>query len=357
MTPVTIPSITANFMDALVLPRLVWLRHNLIGVAFPLMKLLPARFIVRKALEERELEPGGLIAESTSGTFGLALAMVARLRGHSLTLVSDPAIDAPLRRRLEDLGAAVHIVREPAPTGGFQRARLDVLERVLAETPGSFWPRQYSNPHNPESYAPCAEQLLYAAGSIDCLVGTVGSGGSVCGISSYLRLLLPDLTVLGVDTHGSVIFGQSDAGGGRLLRGLGNSLVPPNVDHTVFDWVHWVGAAEAFHATRQLHRDHTLYMGPTSGAAYLVADWWARMNPDSLTVVLLPDEGHRYQDTVYDDAWLEARNVRLQSLPTGPVEWDSPHDGSAPWARYRWNRRELDDVLRSTAPVLELAAR
>ena len=336
--------IHANVVEALALPRLVWLRPNLVGLAFPLMKLLPARFIVRKALEEGELAPGGVIAESTSGTFGLALAMVARLQGHPLTLVSDPAIDASLRRRLEDLGATVHIVTQPGPTGGYQQARLALLERVLAQHPGSFWPRQYSNPHHPASYAPCAEQLAHAAGAIDCLVGTVGSGGSVCGISSYLRLLSPGLVVVGVDTHGSVIFGQRDTGGGRLLRGLGNSLVPPNVDHTAFDWVHWVGAAEAFRATRELHRRHALYMGPTSGAAFLVADWWARQNPDALAAVIFPDEGYRYQDTVYDDAWLAERGVLLDRLPAAPVEWERVEGGGEPWAFYRWARRACAEV-------------
>ena len=348
------PTINANFVDAIALPRMVRLRPNLIGLAFPLMKLLPARFIIRKALEEGELEPGGLIAETTSGTFGLALAMVARLQGHPLTLVSDPAIDAALRRRLEDLGAAVHILREPGPTGGFQQARLEVLEQVLAANPGSFCPRQYSNPHNPGSYAPCAEQLVHAAGAIDCLVGSVGSGGSMCGISSYLRLVFPELVAVGVDTHRSVIFGQSDAGGGRMLRGLGNSLMPPNVDHTTFDWVHWVGAAEAFRATRELHRDHALFMGATSGAAYLVADWWARKNPDQLVAVVLPDEGYRYQDTVYDDAWLEEKGLRLDLPPREPVEWDRPHDGHDPWAFYHWGRRPYAEVMRAASPGLEL---
>jgi cysteine synthase len=348
------PVINANFVDAIALPRLVWLRPNLIGLVFTLMKLLPARFIIRKALEEGELRPGGLIAETTSGTFGLSLAMVSALQGHPLMLVSDPAIDPPLRRRLEDLGASVHIVREPGASGGFQQARLEVLEKVLASNPGSFCPRQYTNPHNPGSYAPCAEQLAHAAGGIDCLVGSVGSGGSVCGISSYLRLILPELNVIGVDTHRSVIFGQSDAGSGRLLRGLGNSLMPQNVDHTAFDLVHWVGAAEAFQATRRLHREHALYMGPTSGAAFLVADWWARNHPDSLTAVVFPDEGYRYQDTVYDDAWLEAQGARLDVPPREPVEWERPHDGTDPWSFYRWGRREYADVMRAGAPTLEL---
>ncbi|HEX6371102.1 MAG TPA: cysteine synthase family protein [Longimicrobium sp.] len=346
--------INANVVDAIALPRLVWLRPNLVGLSFTLMKLLPARFIIRKALEEGELQPGGLIAETTSGTFGLALAMVARLQGHPLFLVSDPAIDAPLKRRLEDLGATVHIVEKAGAAGGYQQARLEVLERVLQENPGSFCPRQYTNPHNPGSYAPCAEQLAHATGGIDCLIGSVGSGGSVCGTSSYLRLLFPELRVIGVDTHRSVIFGQSDAGSGRLLRGLGNSLMPRNVDHTAFDRVHWVGAAEAFRATRELHRRHALFVGPTSGAAYLVADWWARQNPDQLGAVIFPDEGYRYQDTVYDDAWLEEKGARLDVLPREPVEWDRPHDGDDPWAFFDWNRRTFAEVMGGPAPRPEL---
>ena len=346
--------IDANAVDALALPRIVWLRPNLVGLAFPLMKLLPARYIVRRALEEGELRPGGLIAETTSGTFGLALAMVARLGGHPLTLVSDPAIDPPLRRRLEDLGATVHVVRQPGASGGYQQARLEVLERVLEEHPGSFCPRQYTNPHNPGSYAPCADQLAQAAGAVDCLIGPVGSGGSMCGIASYLRLLFPELSAIGVDTHRSVIFGQSDAGSGRTLRGLGNSLMPANVDHTTFDRVHWVGAAEAFRATRELHRRHALFMGPTSGAAYLVADWWARRNPDALGAVVFPDEGYRYQDTVYDDAWLGERGLALDQPPREPVEWDRPHDGGDPWASYRWDRRRYAEVMGEPARALEL---
>ena len=348
------PVINANVVDALVLPRLVWLRPNLVGLVFTLSKLLPARYIVRRAREEGELRPGGVIAETSSGTFGLSLAMVARLHGHPLELVSDPSIEPPLRRRLEELGATVHILRDPGPSGAFQVARLEVLERILAENPDAFCPRQYTNPQNPASFAPCAEQLAHAAGAVDCLVGPVGSGGSLCGTASFLRLLSPELNVVAVDTHHSVIFGLSE--GRRTLRGLGNSLVPPNVDHAAVDLVHWVGAAEAYHATRRLHAEHAVFMGPTSGAAFLVADWYARNNPDALTAVILPDEGYRYQDTVYDDAWLEEKGLRLDAPPAGPVEWDRPHDGAEAWSYFRWGRREYAEVMGAPPARLELAS-
>ncbi|HEX8558057.1 MAG TPA: cysteine synthase family protein [Pyrinomonadaceae bacterium] len=343
---VTRREVSDNVVDSVVLPRLIQLGDNLYGAAFFLMKLLPARFILDRARADGLLREGSVVIETTSGTFGLALAILCNLHGYRLIIVSDPAIDPPLQRRLEDLGATVEIVREPAPVGGYQRARLDRMAELRAQHPGHFWPAQYSNRHNPGSYGPLAELFAEAIGKIDCLVGTVGSGGSVCGASSFLRLLFPKLKVVGVDTLGSVLFGQPDQKK-RLLRGLGNSLMPENLDHRAFDEIHWVSAAEGFYATRELHRRHALYMGPTSGAAYLVARWWAEHNPGSTVVVTLPDEGYRYQDTVYDDAWLRANDAWLAELPSGPRLVDHPLEAGADWTCVLWNRRTYEQVLGS----------
>jgi cysteine synthase A len=336
--------VSGNVVDAVVLPKLIQLDQNLYGAAFFLMKLLPARFILDRARDAGLLREGSVVIETTSGTFGLALAILCSLQGYRLIIVSDPAIDPPLQRRLEDLGATVEIVREPAAVGGYQRARLDRMEELRAQHPGHFWPAQYSNQHNPGSYAPLAELLAEAVGRIDCVVGTIGSGGSMCGTSAFLRLLFPHLKVIGVDTHGSVLFGQPDHKK-RLLRGLGNSLMPENLDHKAFDEVHWVSAAEGFAATRYLHSRHALYMGPTSGTAYLVAQWWARQHPDANVVVTLPDEGYRYQDTVYDDAWLRANDAWLPELPSSPRLVDHPLEAADDWTCMHWNRRPYEQVL------------
>jgi len=335
-------AIAPTITGALELPRIVHLGPNLFGAAFTLMKLLPARHILDRARAEGMLEPGTVVIESTSGTFGLALAMECRLRGRPLVLVSDPAVDPALRRRMRDLGAVVDIVAEPAPVGGYQQARLDRLAELRSRHPRHFLPAQYSNPDNPGAYGLLAEMLTAALGAIDVLVGPVGSGGSMCGTAAALRAGLPGLTAVAVDTPGSVLFGQPDTP--RRIRGLGNSLMPPNLDHSAFDEVHWVSDREGFAATRALHRRHALYMGPTSGAAWLVARWKARAEPDTRVVVLLPDEGHRYQDTVYDDAWLRREGLRLARLPARPVEVDSPADGGPEWSRLRWDRRTLAAV-------------
>ena len=331
--------------EAYQLPKLIRLAPNLYGACFTLMKMIPARYILRKAEREGALPPGTVIVESTSGTFGLALAMQGAHLERQVILVSDPVIDERLYRRLTDLGAVVERVPAAAGAvaGGYQAARLDRLEEIRAEQPSTFWPEQYSNPDNPRSYAAVAEVLLECLGQVDCIVGPVGSGGSMCGTVTYLRSVLPECRAVGVDTHGSVLFGHPD--GPRELRGLGMSLMPANLDHRIFDDAHWCSASIAYAATRELHRRHALYMGPTSGAAYLVAQWWAQANPDALTVVMLPDEGHRYQDTVYNDEWLLERGHIGARRPAEPHAVDEPSSLAAPWTTYPWARRALSEVM------------
>ena len=113
---------------------------------------------------------------------------------------------------------------------------------------------------------------------------------------------------------------------------------------------YWVSDREGFAATRALHRRHALFMGPTSGAAWMVAEWKARQEPGARVVVLLPDEGHRYQDTVYDDAWLRSEGLQLHRLPGGPVEVDRPTDGGPEWSWLRWNRRPYQAVVPAGRP-------
>lgn len=338
-----------SIVDAMVMPQLIRLDENLYAARFTLMKLVPARFILDRAEGTGALLPGAPVVETSSGTFGLALAMLCALRRHLLTIVSDPVIDDALHRRLTDLGAAVEIVPEPAAVGGYQRARLDRVQQLLAADPRAFCPRQYDNPWNGEAYAEVATMLAASLPAVDCLVGTVGSGGSLCGTLGELRRRLRRSVVgVAVDTHGSVLFGQPDAGR-RALRGLGNSLVPANLDATLVDEVHWVGAAEAFLATRRLHRRHAMFMGPTSGAAYMVASWLASRDRARTVLCMLPDDGHRYESTVYDDRWLRDAGLLAATLPEGPREVASPAAAGPEWSAMAWNRRSRAQVLQAMA--------
>jgi cysteine synthase len=291
-----------------------------------------------------------VIVETTSGTFGLALAMQCALMRRPFVMVSDPVIDAGLRRRLADLGAEMEICEQPAPVGGFQQARLHRLAEVMAAQPDSFCPRQYSNPDNPASYSIVADHLRANLGSIGCLVGPVGSGGSMCGTVSRLRETGPGIQAIGVDTQQSVLFGARH--GPRELRGLGNSLLPANLDHRIFDEVHWINAAEAYASTRQLHREHALFHGPTSGAAYRVGRWWAERHPGQRCVVMLPDEGYRYLETVYDDDWIAGRDHLPPAMV--PARVRHPLLAGPSWSYYPWARQSLQQVL-ARQPLRDLA--
>jgi len=307
------------------------------------MKLIPAKFMLEQAEADGRLGPTAGVIETSSGTFGLALAMICALKGYRLALVSDTAIDRALALRIKDLGARLVVVTQPSEVGGFQQARLEKLEQLRQEDATQHWPCQYHSLLNRGAYAPFVEMLAETLGRVDCLVGTVGSGGSMSGSGAYLRSLFPDTRMIAVDTMNSVLFGQPD--GKRILRGLGNSLMPQNLDHTLFDEVHWVGAAEAFFATRQLHRQHALYMGGTSGAAYLVADWWAKNNPGSSTVVIFPDEGHRYATSIYDDEVLKNIGAWSEARPLGPALVSSPRGNLERWSYLLWNRKPLTEWL------------
>jgi S-sulfo-L-cysteine synthase (3-phospho-L-serine-dependent) len=328
-------------------PKIIPLERNLSAAVFPFMKVFPAEFCVRHAREEGMLGSQTLVVETSSGNMALGLAIVCRLYSYRLTIVSDYACDGFLRRRLEDLGARVEIVSAPLTRGGYQQARLNKLAEIREENPDHWWLNQYDNPGNPGAYSFLAGLLVESLGHIDCLVGTVGSGGSMCGTSSFLRELFPKMITVGVDTFGSVLFGQPDQP--RKLRGLGNSVLPGNLDHSCFDEVHWVSAAEAYTATRMLHRETSLFCGGTSGAAWMVARHWAQQHPEARVACLFPDDGYRYADTIYNNSYLVHEGLWLTELPGSPRIVNEPSHAGPTWSCMQWQRRKYCEVVNLAA--------
>lgn len=334
-------AVDCDYFRALETPRMAALAPNLVAAVFPLMKLMPARYILDRAAADGEIEVGARIVETTSGTFGMALALLSAARGYELTLITASSlIDAKYTARLERTGASV-IAIEDSNGNGDQLQRLQCLDDIRRDDPNCFWPRQYDNPGNWLAYARLAELLVRTAGKIDYLVGCVGSGGSLCGTGTFLREVFPHLTILAVDTHRSILFGQPV--GKRMLRGLGNSVIPGNLRHELIDEVHWVGAYPAFGEAHRLLRDHGIFQGPTSAAAALVGRWAASRYPDARVAVIMPDEGHRYAETVYDDRWLASLPGWFQAGSPEPRLLTSIKPASeADWTRFSWARRSLE---------------
>ena len=286
--------------------------QNLFG-----MKDRVAKQAILEAKRTGVLQDGAPIVESSSGTMALGVALVGTYLGHPVHIVTDPRIDPITLAKLRALGCTVHVV-ERMTSHGWQSARLERLDELMKEYPGSFWPRQYSNPENPRAYAALAAELMNDLGKVDILVGAVGSGGSVCGTARVLRRFFPDLRVVGVDCVGSVLFGQPDYPK-RLQGGLGNSLMPPNVDHSVFDEVHWLSDAEAFSATLALTAEQKIFAGNSSGSVYAVLRWLSCSTPAGTKIVgILPDRGDRYAKSIYDEEYRTAKGVVIAPLPPEP---------------------------------------
>lgn len=268
----------------------------------------PALHMIRRARERGELRPGARIIESTSGTLGLGLALAGIAYGHPVTLVTDPGMEPLMSHMLRAYGAEVDVVARPSAHGGWQEARRQRVQERLAGEPGSYCPDQYHNPDNVEAYSPLAHELLAQLGHIDVLVCSVGTGGHSAGISAELRRHLPALRLVGVDTIGSTIFGQRARP--RLMRGLGSSIYPRNVDYAAFDEVHWVAPAEAVWACRALAGSSYASGGWSVGAVGLVAGWIARSRPRGTRIAaIFPDGPQRYFDTIYNDDFCRAHGV------------------------------------------------
>ncbi|GAB08770.1 putative cysteine synthase [Gordonia araii NBRC 100433] len=298
------------------------------------MKDRPALHMVAAARERGDLLPGARIVESTSGTLGLGLAMASMVYGHPLTVVTDPGLEPIVVQMLTAYGAEVDVVTEPCPVGGWQQARKDRVAERLAQDPTAWCPDQYSNPDNVAGYEQLGLELAHQLGEIDVLVCSVGTGGHSKGVGRTLRRFNPGLEIVGVDTIGSTIFGQP-AQQPRLMRGLGSSIFPENVDYDLFSEIHWVAPNEAVWACRELAANHYVSGGWSVGAVSLVAGWVARTRgADTRVAAIFPDGMQRYFATIYDDEYCERHGLLGRPPAESPVTLDDPFSEQvARWTR------------------------
>ncbi|QSB17556.1 cysteine synthase family protein [Natronosporangium hydrolyticum] len=297
------------------------------------MKARAAVAMLTAARRSGELAAHAPVVESTSGTLGLGLAFAGQALGHPVILVVDAELEPAMRTLLRAHGAQLEVVERPHPRGGWQQARRDRLQQVLAQSPGAFWPDQYHNPDNPDGYASLAVELADQLEPADVLVCSVGTGGHSAGVVRRLRRWWPGMRMIGVDTVGSTVFGQPARH--RLARGLGSSIHPRNVAYDEFAEVHWVGPAEAVETCRLLARRSFVTGGWSTGAVARVAAWVARVEPAARVVAIFPDGPHRYLESIFDDEFCRSRGL-LRETSWHPVQIADPWAVEVTsWARCR----------------------
>jgi cysteine synthase A len=251
------------------------------------------------------LKPGVEIVEPTSGNTGIALAYVAAARGYKLTLTMPETMSLERRRVLAAFGA--NLMLTPGADG--MKGAIKRAEEIAAsDTRRYFLPQQFKNPANPAIHEQTTGPEIWndTDGGIDVLVAGVGTGGTISGISRYIKKTCgkPILSVA-VEPKESPVITQKRAGldlkpGPHKIQGIGAGFIPDTLDLSVVDRVEQVESAEAIEFARRLAREEGLLVGISCGAAAAAAVRLAKLDEfaGKTIVVILPDAGERYLSTV-----------------------------------------------------------
>ncbi len=247
------------------------------------------------------LRPGVGIVEPTSGNTGIALAYVAAAKGYELTLTMPETMSLERRRVVAMLGAK--LVLTPGAEG--MPGAIRKAEELVATNPGAyFMPQQFKNPANPAIHEATTGPEIWndTDGQVDAIVAGVGTGGTITGISRYLKQVRgKNIVSVAVEPEASPVISQYLAGkplqpGPHKIQGIGAGFIPETLDVGLLDRVETVGNDEAIEFARRLAREEGILAGISSGAAAAAAARLAEL-PEfegKTIVVILPDAGERY---------------------------------------------------------------
>jgi cysteine synthase A len=260
------------------------------------------RAMIEAAERDGRLAAGGTIVEPTSGNTGIGLAMVAAARGYRLILTMPDTMSVERRSLLRAYGA--EIVLTPDENG--MQAAIDEAQRIVRSQPGSFMPGQFSNPANPEAHrTTTAREILLQCERIDAFVAGVGTGGTITGVGSVLRIERPGVRIVAVEPSASPVL-SGGAPGMHAIQGIGPGFVPANLDRSLIDRIVTVSDAEAETMTRRLAGEEGVLVGISAGAAaHAAAIVASGLPPDAVVLCMLCDSGERYLTTsVFDGGGL-----------------------------------------------------
>ena len=268
--------------------------------------------MVEAAEKRGELKPGGVIVEASSGNTGLGLAMVAAVRGYTCIVVMPDKVSEEKRAILRAYGAKVVMTpTEVEPED--PQSYYSVSKQIAKDTPHSFYVNQYHNRDNPECHYRTTGPEIWnqMKGNIDAVVVGAGTGGSISGIAGYLKEKNPAIQVVCADPIGSILadvfHGKTPNPQPYLVEGVGEDILPSNMDMDKVDHFIKVTDKESFAMTRKLVVKEGLCVGPSSGMALVGAIKYAEgmKGKDKNVLILFPDHGRSYLSKVFNDEWMK----------------------------------------------------
>lgn len=276
-----------------------------------------AAYLIKKAEHDGLIKPGGTIIESSSGNFGIGLAMVGAARGYYVTIVIDAKTPRPTRRLLEAYGATLVEVplTEADANGSMQIARMRAAQKLAIEIADAWYPCQHLNPDNPTAHDVLTAREIERAfgGAPDAIVLGISTAGQLAGVGTFFRTFYPRTKIVGVDVAGSAVLGTQPHS--YKMTGLGLSFTPPNYQHSMLDYAYSVEDELAFSVCRLLAKREGLLLGGSTGAILAAALSYATQTPEREKILVInPDRGDRYLETIYNDDWLKDQKLRTLSI-------------------------------------------
>jgi 2,3-diaminopropionate biosynthesis protein SbnA len=266
--------------------------------------------LIEQAKIDYDLQPGATIVESTSGNMGHALAMLCAINHFKFICVLDPKTPRSNVTLVRAFGGRVAMVDSPDETGSFQKKRIEMARTIAKKTPNCINLDQYNNPAAIQAHYLTTGPEIYeqTEGKIDALIGSASTGSHLSGIAKYLKEKNKNIHIIGVEPVGSVVFGGQFKP--FLQNGTGLSFKPGNILDKYVDEVIRVSDRDAFAACRQLARTEGLLLGGSSGSVVAAASKYIEhLTKPSIIVVVLPDGGLKYLETIYDDQWLQDHDM------------------------------------------------
>jgi cysteine synthase len=256
------------------------------------------------------LKPGATIIEPTSGNTGIALAFVGAARGYKVVLTMPETMSVERRRVLAAFGAEIVLTEGVKGMPGAIAKAQSILE---SDRKRYFMPQQFKNPANPRVHEQTTGPEIWeqTGGAIDVLVSGVGTGGTITGVSRYLKHIKgKKILSVAVEPKESPLITQKLAGqelkpSPHKIQGIGAGFIPDTLDLSIVDRVEQVDSAEAVQLARRLAREEGILSGISCGAAAAAASRLAKLPEfeDKTIVAILPDAGERYLSTVLFQDW------------------------------------------------------
>ena len=255
-----------------------------------------AKAMLDDAEQKGMLRPGASIIEPTSGNTGIGLAAIAAARGYHVILTMPDTMSQERIQLLKAYGAEVVLT----PGAQAMRGAMEKAEELHRSIPGSIIAGQFSNPANPAAHEATTGPEIWrdTGGKVDLFVAGVGTGGTLTGVSHYLKKQNPDVRAVAVEPAGCAVLSGKKPGP-HNLQGIGGGFIPDVLDRSAYDEIITVWEEDAYRAGRELAAHEGILAGISSGAALWAAEQLALRpeNEGKTIVVLLPDTGDRYLST------------------------------------------------------------